>query len=230
MSEQNAQIIAQPTLPSPILITGASRSGTSMSAGIIHRCGAFGGRTDPGFENIEIRTSTVKPFTGLVGCDPRWQYPLPDTRKLPPLAGLVRRLESVMKFDGYRYGAWYYKSPGIALTWPVWSNAFGRAKWVIVRRKDEDIYNSCMKTGYMNAHDSVEGWTKWLDHFKVCFKEIHANVLNVREIWPTRFVEGDFSEIRDVIEWLGLTWKEDKIRAFVKPELWRSYDGQSDVS
>ena len=48
---------------SPILVTGCARSGTSLVAGIVNICGAFGGVTRPGnpanekglFENISIQ-------------------------------------------------------------------------------------------------------------------------------------------------------------------------------
>lgn len=87
---------------SPILITGAARSGTSLIASIIHNAagrsgtspiasiiynaGAFGGNvcnentpTDRArFENVEIRDGVVKPFLKKYGFDPKGQKPLPD--------------------------------------------------------------------------------------------------------------------------------------------------------
>jgi hypothetical protein len=53
----------------PILITGAARSGTSMTAGVINICGAFGGvLSGPNknnkkgmFENNRIRQDIAKP-------------------------------------------------------------------------------------------------------------------------------------------------------------------------
>jgi len=223
--------IGSNTISPPVLVTGCARSGSSMTAGIIHRCGSFGGRVDNTFENIEGKKSVLKPYAHLIGCDYRWQKPLPDIKDLAPLAGLVRRMETTMKYEGFRYGSWFYKSAGLALTWPVWVQAFPKAKWVVVRRMDKDVVNSCMKTGYMNSYNSEDGWHSWLETYKRRFYELHAHVYNVREVWPSRFVVGDFSEIRDVIEWLGLQWKEDKVKAFIKPQLWRDENGgKSDIS
>lgn len=220
--QTNLQSIGAPTLSPPIFVTGCPRSGTSMTAGIVHRCGAFGGRIDSSFENVEISRSILRPYAEFVGCDPRWQKPLPDVTKLGPLAGLVRRMESSVKFQGYRYGSWYFKSAGLALTWPIWNQAFPNAKWIIVRREDSDVVNSCLKTGYMNAYPEAEGWKEWLRHYCKRFEEIVDGMKNVRQVWPTRFVDGQFTEIRETIEWLGLVWKEEKVRDFVKPQLWRN--------
>jgi hypothetical protein len=67
----------------PILITGCARSGTSMTAGIVHICGAFGGRMSgptPNnrkgmFENEEVRNQIVKPYLSSIGADPLGQKP-----------------------------------------------------------------------------------------------------------------------------------------------------------
>ena len=59
----------------PILITGAARSGTSMTAGNIHKCGAWGGDMAGStrynrkgmFENTEIRNTMVKTIMKSIG-------------------------------------------------------------------------------------------------------------------------------------------------------------------
>ena len=74
----------------PILITGAARSGTSLTAGIISICGAFGGNTTGStpynrngqFENSHIRNRIVKPYLVRMGVDKLGQYPLPDIKKV----------------------------------------------------------------------------------------------------------------------------------------------------
>ena len=73
----------------PILVTGCARSGTSMTAGIIDLCEAWGGITSgPNrnnrkgmFENASIRNNLVKPFLANIGADPMGQSPLPDVEK-----------------------------------------------------------------------------------------------------------------------------------------------------
>jgi hypothetical protein len=221
---------------SPILITGCARSGTSMTAGIIDICGGYGGRLPPAgnpnnkkgfFENREVTETLVKPYLVLCGADPMGQKPLPDPRQLIPLGGLAGKVEQIYKYQGYKDGPWYFKGAKLCLIWPVWNAAFPDAKWVIVRRKDEDIVYSCMRTSFMRAHKSPAGWQTWVDHHKARFEEMRATLfINTVEVWPSKFIEGDFSEIRGVVEGLGLEWNDEAVKDFVSPELWRSKDGQ----
>ena len=47
----------------PILITGLPRSGTSLTAGCLHACGAWVGDTVKGlYENEAVREKVVKTF------------------------------------------------------------------------------------------------------------------------------------------------------------------------
>lgn len=222
-------------MESPILITGCARSGTSMTSGIIEICGAFGGQMLMGhgranqkgfFENREIRENIMKPYLILNGADPLGQDPLPDPHRLLPLANLQERIEGIITAEGYKDGAWFYKGAKMSLIWPTFDHAFPDAKWVIVRRNDEDIANSCLRTGFMRAHRDVKGWLRWIDHHKERFEAMKDAGLNVREVWPSKFVNGDYSEIRDVIEHLGLEWKEDAVKEFVSPKLWRETNGK----
>ena len=83
----------------PILITGAARSGTSMVAGAINICGAFGGNmrgpnknNEKGmFENVRIVQNLTKPYLRGIGADQLGQYPLPDIFNLPIPSNWRRR-------------------------------------------------------------------------------------------------------------------------------------------
>jgi hypothetical protein len=46
--------------------------------------------------------------------------------------------------------------------------------------------------------------------------------LNVKQVWPLRMIEGDFSELKGIIGWLGLEWKEQEVREFIEPKLYNS--------
>lgn len=229
-------------MKSPILVTGAARSGTSMVAGIINMCGAFGGNMSPGnknnakgmFENARIRNSIVKPFFLDMGVDKLGQYPLPDTGDMIIPPKWKSKVEQVMIDEGYTEGAWMYKGAKMCLHWPVWNYAFPEAKWVIVRRKTPDIVNSCMRTGFMRAfsrpanqravgaHTEAEGWLWWVHQHEERFKEMMIQGLQVQEIWPERMVEGDYTQIQAMIEWLGLHWEEEQVKSFIEPKLWKS--------
>jgi len=230
------------SLPSPILITGAARSGTSLSAGIINICGAFGGRMSGPtrnnkkgmFENARIRNQILKPYLRGIGMDPLGQYPLPDPENLLPQPDLKKQVEQIMVEDGYKDGPWMYKGAKACLTWPLWSKAFPDAKWVIVRRKTNDIVASCLKTNFMRAFSSknfqkcagvdneIDGWTWWVEQHIRRFKEMVDSGLNCMEVWPEKMVKGDYTQSKDMIEWLGLEWKEEEVKSFIDPKLWKA--------
>ena len=113
----------------------------------------------------------------------------------------------------------------MCLIWPEWHKAFPDAKWIIVRRRTNDIVNSCMRTGFMNAFQTPEGWRDWVEHHLERFQEMYAAELNILEVWPSKFVAGDFDEIKRVIDALGLKWKEDRVLEFVEPALWSECHG-----
>jgi hypothetical protein len=228
-------------MDSPILITGCARSGTSMVAGSINKCGAFGGdMSGPNkynkkgmFENAVMRNSIMKPYLSSMKCDPKGQYPLPNINKLKPQPMWKKKVETIFKKQGYKNGDWMYKGAKICLFWPVWNEAFPDAKWIIVRRKKEDIVNSCLKTSFMNAFsksqnqkavnvkNEKEGWEWWVDQHLKRFDEMKKAGLKIFEIWPEKMVEGDYTELYEAIKWLDLKWNSD-ILTFVDNKLWHT--------
>ena len=230
------------TMTEPILITGAARSGTSMVAGAIDTCGAFGGNlSGPNrnnrkgmFENARIRNQIVKPYLREIGMDPMCQFPLPDIPSLPIPNDWRERVENVIKDEGYRgEGSWYYKGAKACLLWPIWHHAFPNAKWIIVRRRTGDIIQSCLKTSFMRAFqreafrkavgvdNEADGWKWWVRRHEERFIEMITEGLNCKMVWPERMVQGDYQQIMETIDWLGLEWKSE-VLSFIDPKLWKS--------
>ena len=227
--------------PSPILITGAARSGTSMVTGTVSMCGAFGGKTvgpNPDnqkgmFENARIRNDIVKPYLRSLGADPLGQYPLPDVDTLPIPGDWKKKIEAVMDWEGYSGGPGFYTGAKMCLMWPVWHYAFPNARWIIVRRRTGDIVKSCLRTRFMRAFadptkckkvgaaTQEEGWKWWVRQHEKRFVEMIEAGLNVKVIWPERFVEGDYTQLYEMIEWLGLEWNSD-VLSFIDPKLWKA--------
>ena len=225
----------------PILITGAARSGTSMVAGAINICGAFGGNmrgpnknNEKGmFENARIVQNLTKPYLRGIGVDQFGQYPLPNIHNLLIPSNWRRRVEQVMIEEGYKEGPWFYKGAKMCLTWPIWNFAFQDAKWIIVRRRTGDIVTSCMKTDFMRAFrnpkyqrevgadNEREGWLWWVHQHEKRFVEMIETGLNVKMIWPERMVYGDYKQIMEMVDWLGLEWKSE-VLSFVDPKLWKA--------
>jgi hypothetical protein len=224
------------TLDKPILITGCARSGTSMTAGIINICGAWGGEmSGPNnnnqkgmFENHAIRQNLTKPQLKAAGFDPMGQKPLPTDEYLATITdeqALVwkRKVLTLLKSQGLLDGMqWFYKGAKMCLVWPLWAKAFPDAQWVIVRRKDFDIADSCMRTSFMRAYNSIEGWQSWVDVHKKRFQEMKDAGLDVLEVTPEDIIKlGDFSAIHKVIARAELNWDAPEINNFVAPRLWK---------
>lgn len=217
----------------PVLITGCPRSFTSMTAGIIDICGAFGGKicgptkhnSKGQFENRMIVDRIVKPLLRSINADPMGQHPLPDVNhviiRLGNASVLRREVFSIMGLHELKEGqVWYYKGAKVCLIWPLWYRAFPEAKWIWVDRDDESIIDSCFKTAFMRAFTTRDGWQYWINQHKLRFREMAAQAgLDMVSVTPLKMIKGDFQEMKSAIKWLGLTWKDDEIRRFVSPDL-----------
>lgn len=209
----------------PILVTGCARSGTSMVAGVINICGAFGGElagptpyNKKGmFENLRIKNELVKPYLRSIGADPMGQDPLPDTSSLPIFMDWRTGIESIIIEQGYSSGLWFHKEAKACLIWPVWNFAFPKTDWIIVRRNTDDIIRSCLHTPFMRAFKNTDGWRRWVEHHIRCFREMEEANLNVMEVWPDPAQPLSF---KNMISWLGLKWDEEKVTDFLDPSLY----------
>lgn len=220
-----------------ILITGAARSGTSMTTGVIEKCGAKGGdlfgpnkNNKRGmFENKLIREGLMKPLLRLIDADPMGQSPLPEMERVHELCSdesFVQKwrdsvLCSLSSQIDEKESPWFYKGAKMCLVWPLWAKAFPEAKWILVRRSDSGIIRSCMRTSFMRAYRTEEGWKKWLDAHKQRFSEMKKAGLCLKEVWPEKTIDGNLAEFEEMIEWLELSFVEQSIRDFIDPNLWR---------
>lgn len=225
-------------MPSPIIITGCARSGTSMIAKTIELCGAFGGKVEQKeldqemMENVNVFQYITKPYFLRLGIDPSCQYPLPNIYRINIPRDWKKRVCLTMYNDGYRGGSWFYKSTKASLVWPVWNYAFPDAKWIIVRRRTGDIIRSCLKTDFMKAFkqkasqdairvtNEVEGWKWWVHQHERRFVEMINEGMNCKIVWPDRMVHGDYQQIMETIEWLGLKWNSN-VLSFIDPKFWK---------
>lgn len=190
---------------SPILITGVPRSGTSMIAATIHLCGAFGGTMSKRgrYSNDCIREDLVIPY---IKSDGDYKVTKKD-------------IENILFIEGYKEGSWMYKDSNLPYCWQLWNKEFPTAKWIIVRRKTSDIIQSCMKTKYMTAYSTEEGWLSMVHDYEKQFVEMIQAGLNCKIIWPERMVDGDYAQIKEVCDWLGLPWKEEAL-GYINLLLW----------
>ena len=223
-------------MTSPILITGVPRSGTNIIAAAINVSNVFGGVMgkqnkdfdEGGFSNNQIRDKIVKNYFERNGFDIKGQYPIPKTSQISIPVNWKERVVEALSNEGWKDDSWMYKDSKSCLIWPVWNHAFPDAKWIIVRRRTGDIVQSCLKTGYMVAYNDEAGWIEWVHEYERKFVEMIEAGVNCKVIWPERMVDGDYKQLREVIEWLGLRWNPE-ILNFINPLLWgkkeRSHNG-----
>ena len=220
----------------PILVTGAARSGSGIAAGSFVKCGAFGGRMTNKrglYENDKVRDLLVKPYLQDAGVDPLGQYPLLNTTNMLIPRHWRSQVQGIMEEEGYEGGSWMYKDSRIGLMWPVWHYAFPNAKWVLVRRRTGDIIESCTKTAYMSmfkdasirqivgVENEEAGWLWWIHEYEKRWVEMMNEGVNIRVFWPERMVYGDYSQLFEILDWLGLHWSSEIIN-FIDSSLWTS--------
>lgn len=199
-----------------ILVTGAARSGTSLVTKILQAHGAWLGQ--PGhvnqlYENTAIRQRILKPYLLRVGADPLGQRVLPDVARLPVHGGLLHAVRAVLM--GGREGAKLaYKDAKLCLVWPAWHQAFPKAKWIVVRRKRQDIISSCERTHFMRHRTN---WGEWVDQHELRFQQMRGGGLDLVEIWPSEFIS-DPEKFRPVCDHAGLDFDPAKVTAAIDPE------------
>lgn len=157
-----------------------------------------------------------------IHCDIRGQHPLPNTNEMIFSSDWGRDIANILSQDGYTGNKyWMYKESRICQVWPIWNNAFPNAKYIIVRRRTGDIIESCLKTGYMTAYKDRDGWLNWVHQHEKLFVGMIESGLNCKIVWPERMANGDYEQIHEMIDWLGLKWN-DKIIGVVEALLLNS--------
>jgi hypothetical protein len=195
------------------LVTGAARSGTSLTTAVLAAHGARLGNVNRLNEHQGVRENVLKPLLRAAGADPLGQWPLPSINDLPAVQNLRRdTLAALGPADTY-------KDAKLCLTWPCWDRAFPEARWIVVRRPADGIIGSCLRTPFMRAHDTADGWHRWLDHHLAQFNAMRSAGLDMVEVWPD---PADPETFRPAVEHAGLTFDADTARACVDPHLWRA--------
>ena len=215
---------------SPIFILGLPRSGTSMIAGAIGLCGAWTGSTVQGsqanpkgfFEHIIIREDIIKRVLTGLGCDPL------GVRKIPPidLQGQIPKLADIIKTiierDGYMGDRpWLYKDAKLTLIWPLFKSAFPSATWIVVRRDEEEFIESCLRTPFMRQHSQDRNfWEHFAGEYQARIEALKDSGANVLEISSRDIIKGNFSYLKELVEQLGLRYREKELKEFISPAYW----------
>ena len=202
----------------PIFITGAGRSGSSLVARIISMSGGcFTGYMNGMYENWRL-----KKFLRNIPLSLEKHPPYPEVLNIP--GKFKDNVLSVMTQQGYKNNRpWMFKESLLTPTWKMWDNAFPDAQWIIVYRDPKDIINSCMKTTYMTLmKDPVilntigvstpeAGWEWWIKKHKESWMEMVGSGIDCKIVRPDKMAAGDYSQMKEMMEWLRLPWNEKTI-------------------
>lgn len=192
-------------IDNPIFITGIPRSGISMTANLLDIHGAFGGNTTDRYSNKEIVESILDPYFTMIG-DVNCQRNVPNCSGIILINDLRERLIDIIVKQGYRNaGRWYIKDARLILLHSMLDEAFPEADWILVKRDKNEIAQSCMKTGYMNAYKNLSDWLGWIDKWEKIYNKIQATNSNITAVYPKKFINSDNTEINSVLEELELS-------------------------
>lgn len=216
----------------PIFVLGVPRSGTSLTAGIFYHCGAWLGRTVPSmennpkgfFEHVMLREQINKGILRALKCDPLGVTNLPSLGGLSLIRNIKKDVLTLIRAGGYPGDRpWVFKDAKLTLLWPIWKHAFPHSRWIVVRRRHEEIIHSCLNTNFMMQHSrKIEFWQKWIGAYMLRLDLLKASGAWYREVWPERWIQGDLDEIKYLIKELDLRWHEEKVIQFITPKYWHT--------
>jgi hypothetical protein len=214
-------------IDSPILITGAERSGSTFVARILDMCGVWSGAVNNMFENTMIHSLHYEMLRNR-------EELFPKTDKITIPYSWKELILMQIEQEGWdKERPWMVKGSILVQYWPVWHYAFPDAKWIIVRRRTGDVIQSCIKTGFMRTFKKDEnlkkldleterdGWLWWVHQYENKFVEMIKEGLNCRIVWPDRLAEPVeaykcMKQMYETVDWLGLKW-DDEIPDVILP-------------
>ena len=160
-------------MSNPIFVTSVGRSGASFIARVIAMSGGcFIGSIDRRYENFVLKYLIEHlPIDDTILTPFKKASHAPDNFKTTILDNL--------KYQGLSpRHKWMFKHAALTRNWEIFHANFPNAKWVIVRRAEQDIVNACIKTAYMTqmkdktnlkligATNEKAGWKWWINRYE----------------------------------------------------------------
>lgn len=217
----------------PIFVLGVPRSGTSLVAGALGRCGAWLGATVPPeqstnpkgfFEHVALRETVNKRLLHAMGCDVAGVGKLPDLKRVKAMPGFDQQVLELIEREGYTgEQPWLFKDAKLTLLWPVYRAAFPKARWVIVKRTKKEIIRSCQQAYFMAQHSTdARFWRKWISEYLNRLEQLKKSRVWWREIWPQELITGGLEPLQQLVDELGLQWNEAAVSEFIAPAHWHT--------
>ncbi len=66
-----------------------------------------------------------------------------------------------------------------------------------------------------------EGWLWWVHQYEARFVRMIEAGLNCKVIYPERMVHGNYEQMYETLEWVGLRWSKEVVNK-IDPLLWGS--------
>lgn len=166
----------------------------------------------------------MKRILAHMQCDPLGVRKLPLKDLNIQIPGLREILSQIIEGDGYQFDRpWLYKDAKLTLLWPIFAHNFPDASWIIVRRSEQDIIDSCLRTSFMKQHSKdPKFWQRFVDEYMQRIKLLMTSEATFHELWPDTLLKGDWSVFRDLLEKLELSFDEKALRRFISPKLWHA--------
>ena len=155
----------------PICIIGMHRSGTSMVARLLYRCGLELGPSDqlrgPSEHNslghFESEQVIAINEALLAHCGGSWDHPpalMPGWERDPAIASLVR--EAAAFVDSFpRHVPWGWKEPRTTVLLPFWRSVVPRLRFVICIRNPLDVAKSLAARDGMSVEHAASLWDRY---------------------------------------------------------------------
>lgn len=182
---------------------------------MLETAGLFGGKTKAAdrwnprgyFENVAISDLMVRYLrdndTQNLG---KKFYPL----TLPEqYLGFGYNVTAILQEEGWdgRQSV-YYKHARLGICWRLWHHYFPNAKWVVVKRDREETISSLMRTEFMDAWQTREEWSVFLDYHLGRIEELKLKVqYHVFDI--NRVFDGDEGEVVRLLDYAGGTFSPE---------------------
>jgi len=213
-------------VPDPILVTGFPRSGTSLVAGMLWQCGAWadtaGRKPDehnprgyfesPAMNGAQAGLS-LRAVEGGEALGRAWG---PATFR--------DRVVRALRVRGWLSGPWLFKATAICTSLDCWRAAFPGARYVVVRRAQDECVASAMRVPMCRAYGDEAFWRRAWEAYRPHLDRVAAEKA-ATTVWPGELLSAQVAtgEVPEVWEQLagccGLEWGPAAAR-FVEPGLW----------
>lgn len=158
------------------VIIGCHRSGTSMTAGLLHKSGiSMGTKWKPQankenpkgfFEDADFREINEKILKHTEYDVKSWEIFIPDTQVK---RGVVNKARRLIEKRNNTFDNWGFKDPRTCLTWGLWSYLLPQDRQthiVYVYRNPLSVAHSFIKRG--NIDNLEHGFMLWYEYNKRC--------------------------------------------------------------